>query len=380
MPKKHRIMVAAALGAALATVLCFANCSKQPPAENGTINIGAVLPLTGSAAVWGQNVKKGMDLALDEVNNSGGVRGSRVVVYYEDSEGLPKNAVTAFTKLIDAHGVQATIGDVASSAVLSMAPVATQRKVVLLSPGASNPDISNASPFVFRNWHSDAQEGVYLAEIAYNKLGMRRVSIIYVNNGYGKGLEQVFTKRFSKLGGKIQTAEAFAQGATDFRSQLTRIKTSDCDGVFMPGYPQEMPEVLKQVKELGLAKQFLCPSAFEDQQTLKLGGDATEGVIYDYPKQGDLSRPYVAKFYKDYKQRYGQPPGALSDTGYDALMLVVQAMKAFGSSGVAIRDGLRGIKNFPGVAGDTTFDDHGDIIKQFNLKTVKKGQFIDHEH
>ena len=344
------------------------------------IEIGAVLPLTGSAAVWGQNVKKGMDLALDQVNAAGGVRGRQLQVLYEDSEGLPRNSVSALTKLIDADGIQVAIGDVASSSVLSMAPIANARKVVILSPGASNPDISHAGPFVFRNWHSDAQEGVFLAEVAFNKLRMRQVSIIYVNNGYGKGLEEVFSKRFAEIGGKIRTSQAFDQGATDFRAQLTRIKSSGCDGIFMPGYPQEMPEVLKQAKELGITKQFLCPSAFEDQQTLNLAGPAAEGVIYDYPKQGDLSRPYVANFYKDYQRRYGTPPGALSDTGYDALMLIVQAMKTSGLSGTEIQKGLRRIKNYPGVAGDTTFDEHGDIVKEFVLKTVKGGEFVTYEH
>jgi branched-chain amino acid transport system substrate-binding protein len=334
--------------------------------------------LTGDAAVWGQNVKKGVTLALDEVNEKGGVKGKKIEVIYEDSEGLPNKAVTALNKLVDTNKVPAVIGDVASSAVLSMAPIAERRQVVLLSPGASNPDITNAGEYIFRNWHSDAAEGSYLAELAYKTLKMRLVGIIYVNNAYGKGLEDVFSKTFTQLGGKIVAAESFRQNDTDFRSQLTRMREFNPDGIFMPGYPKEMPEVLKQAKQLGIRKQFLCPSAFEDPQILTLAGQAAVGVVYVYPKQGDSSKAHVATFYQNYEKRYGQPPGALSDTGYDALTLLVEAMRSSGLRGPEIKDGLLKIKSFSGVAGETTFDQNGDIVKGFNLKTVKDGKFVDY--
>jgi branched-chain amino acid transport system substrate-binding protein len=353
-------------------------CNKREPQAPHDLRIGAILPLTGDAAVWGQNVKKGIDLALAELNAAGGVRGRQLFVVYEDSQGLPRIAVTALNKMIDADHVPAIIGDVASSSVLSMAPIAEKQQVVLLSPGASNADITTAGQFVFRNWHSDSAEGKYLANVAHDRLQKRRLAIIYVNNAYGKGLEQVFSKRFKDLGGTIATSEAFAQNATDFRAQLLRIKNSDCDGIFMPGYPKEMPEVLKQARELALRRQFLCPSAFEDQQSIDLAGTAAEGVIYVYPRQGDLSRSHVARFYKAYRDRYGVPPGALSDTGYDALRLMAMAIETSGISGPAIRDGLLKIKDYPGVAGDTTFDQNGDIVKEFVLKTVEQGKFVEY--
>jgi len=231
-------------------------CSKKEN-ESEEITIGAILPLTGSAAIWGQNVKNGINLAVRKVNAGGGIDGKRIIVIYEDSRGLPNDAVMALNKIIATHNVPAILGEVASSCVLSMAPIAERRKVVLLSPGASNPEITYAGEYIFRNWHSDNLEGAYLAKVAYENLNMRRIGIVYVNNGYGRGLEKVFSRKFVYLGGNIATSEGFDQDATDFRSQLTRVKATDCDGIFLPGYPKEIPEVLKQAKELGINKQFL---------------------------------------------------------------------------------------------------------------------------
>jgi branched-chain amino acid transport system substrate-binding protein len=356
------------------TIAILNSCSRN----EDVVKIGAILPLTGSAAIWGQNVKRGIDLAKDKLNSMGGVNDSKIVLLYEDSEGKPEKSVSAFQKIFTTDKPIAIIGDVASSSVLAMAPLANRNKIVILSPGASNPDITNAGDYVFRNWHSDAAEGSYLAEISLYKLHMKKIAIIYVNNGYGKGLENVFSKKFTEIGGQIVESEAFEQGATDFRSQLTKIKAVNPDGIFLPGYPKEIPEVLKQSKSLNVNKQFLCPSAFEDQQTLDLAGNSANGVIYDYPKQGDTSKSYVKEFYSDYFKKYNISPGALSDNGYDALMLIVEAIKIKGMSREQIKEGLYSIKDYPGVAGNTTFDENGDIKKEFILKTVKNQKFIEY--
>ncbi len=132
------------------------SCSKKP--ETKEIKIGAVLPLTGSEGIWGENAKMGIEIALAEINSSGGVKGKSVRLIYEDSQSLPSNAVSALQKLISTDKVCVVIGDIASSSVLAMAPIVEKEHVVLLSPGASNPDISKSGDYIFRNWQSDALE------------------------------------------------------------------------------------------------------------------------------------------------------------------------------------------------------------------------------
>ena len=375
MKKLYR-STAIVLTISLIFLLTLAGCGEQKPES---VTIGAVLPLTGSGAIWGQNAKKGIDLALDEINSAGGVKGTKIEVVYEDSETLPKSAVSAFRKLIDTHQIEVCIADIASSNVLAMAPIAESNKIVIISPGASSPEITGAGEYIFRNWSSDALQGVYSAKMAYNVLKFRKVAIVYVNNAYGVGLRDVFTKEFKKLGGEVLIAEAFKQEDTDFRMQLTKIKNANPDGIYLPGYPKEIPLLLKQAKELGLDKQILATEAFEDPKILEVAGDAAEGVIFSYPKPADQKEKVVSDFISNYKKRYGEEPGICSDTGYDAIRIIAWAMEHAGFTSQKIQKQLLKLKDFPGAAGATTFDENGDVLKPFIFKTVKNGKFVMYE-
>ncbi len=342
--------------------------------ESGVYKVGAVLPLTGSAAVWGENAKRGLDMALEEINDTGGVKGKKIQLIYEDSQSNSKVAISALRKLITAEDIQVVIGDIASSNVLAMAPIVENEKVVLLSPGASNPDISYAGDYIFRNWQSDALEGKIDADFAYNVLGWRKIAIFYVRNAYGLGLFEIFQKRFKELGGGIALEESFEQDAVDFRPQLTKIKSIKIDGIYMPGYPKEMAKVLKQAKELKVKYTFLSVQAFDDPEILKMAGEAAEGVIFSIPEPPDVSQPIVRNFRENYQGLYSVEPGVCSDTGYDALRIVAWAIKHGGFKSEDIKDQLYKVSDFPGAAGSTTFDNNGDVIKPFIFKIVRNGK------
>ncbi len=366
------IAVAIVVVVALVAIVILRSREQQPD----TITIGAVLPLTGSAAIWGQNAKMGMDLALEEINDSGGIDGCSVVVLYEDSGSDPKSATSALQKLISTKNIQVVIGDIASSSVLAMAPIAERNKVVLLSPGASNPKISESGEFIFRNWQSDALEGEVDARYAYNTLKWRRVACLYVNNAYGSGLATVFSSSFTQLGGNVVAQESFQQGATDIRAQIAKISVSNADGLFMPGYPPEMALALKQMRETGLRLPILSVQAFDDPEILKRAGNAAEGAIFSVPKPPDASDPVVSRFQARYESKYGKKPGVCSDTGYDAVRIIASVIKGGARTGTDIRQGLTQIKDFPGAAGATTFDKNGDVVRDFIFKKVQDGHFV----
>jgi branched-chain amino acid transport system substrate-binding protein len=299
-----------------------------------------------------------------------------VNLIFEDSQSDPAIAVSALQKLISTDKVSVVIGDIASSSVLAMAPIAEKAKVVLLSPGASNPDISQTGEYIFRNWQSDALEGEVDAKFAYEHLGYRNMAVLYVNNAYGTGLKTVFEASFQKLGGKILNSESFEQGAVDMRSQLNKIRKLKPDAIYMPGYPPEMAILLRQAKEMGIKIPFLSVQAFDDQKILETAKDAAEGVIFSVPKPPDTSNPVVSSFISKYKAKFNREPGVTSDTGYDALKIIVRAMNQAGTSAEQVRHQLLTLKDFPGAAGLTTFDKNGDVIKQFIFKQVKNGQFV----
>ena len=205
-------------GVALTGLVWLGACERKQSDDQEIITIGATLPLTGDAAVWGKNTQKGIDLALAEINAAGGVLGHELRVVYEDTQALAREGVNAYRKLVATHNVPAIIDDSVSSVTLAIAPLAQKNKVVILATGATAPKISDAGEFIFRIWNSDAYEGEVAARFAYHDLGHRSAAVLYINNDYGKGLEQVFKVEFSKLGGKITASESFAQSATNMRT------------------------------------------------------------------------------------------------------------------------------------------------------------------
>lgn len=363
--------------AVIAVAIIALSCDKKPPIH-GDIIIGSTLPLSGDAAVWGKNTQEGIDLALEEINAAGGVLGRKLVVVYEDTRALPKEGVTAYHKLTTVDKVKVIIDDSVSSVTLAMAPLAQNDHVVIIATGATAPKISEAGEFIFRVWNSDAFEGEVSADYAFDTLGLRSVAILYINNEYGKGLEQVFKPRFEERGGNIPISESFAQSATDIRTQLTKIQASKPDGLYVVGYPKEIPIALKQAKELGLSLPLIGTVAMQDPQLIQTARDATEGLMFPYPR--DPSGQDITRFKEAFQKKYGKEPGITADVGYDAVRMIAKAMELLGgTSGEDIRKGLNMLKDYPGVSGTMTFDANGDVHKPMGIKIVKGGSFQWHK-
>ena len=342
------------------------------------INVGVILPLTGSAAVWGQNAKMGIELAYSEIEKELASNDIKIRLMFEDSKSDTRTAVTLMQKMVSRERVQIVIGDIASSSVLAMAPVAERNQVVLLSPGASNPDISKAGSFIFRNWQSDALEGEASANFVFNVLAQEEVGILYVNNGYGAGLMSSFTSKFQDFGGRIIANVSFEQDATNMRTQLNTLKNREIRTVYLPGYPKEMALVLKQAQELNYFPQFISTQSFDDPFILDNVGDAAEGVIYTIPEPADSTSMTVRNFSQNYFKKFNKQPGVCSNTGYDAIRIVFYAIKNGARSGNEFREFFHKIKDFDGAAGITTFDENGDVVRPFVFKTVKDSRFVNY--
>jgi branched-chain amino acid transport system substrate-binding protein len=357
----------------LFAVFSFPACSKKQP-ESKEIKVGATLPLSGDAAIWGNNTREGIELALNEINERGGVLGKKVKVIYEDTEALPQKGVSAYTKLVQVDKVVAIIDDSVSSVTLAMAPLAQKDHIVILATGATAPAISQAGEYIFRIWNSDTYEGQYAAEYAFNVLGLRDIAILYINNDYGKGLDDVFTSEFQKLGGKIVSSQSFEQNSTDMRSQLSKIQATNPTGLYLVGYPKEIPVALVQAKELGISAKLIGTVAMQDPTLIENAREAAEGLMFPYPK--DPSGKEVETFKISFKKKYGKDPGITSDVGYDAVKMLSKAVELSGGiSGEDIRRGLNMLKDYPGASGVMTFDENGDVHKPMGIKVVVKGHF-----
>jgi len=361
--------------ALMVSLVLVSGCGHKQSARH-VVTIGAILPLTGEAAKYGTSSKNGIDLAVSEINKAGGVHSNKLVVIYEDDQATPAKGVSAFQKLATVDKVPAIIGAMASSVTLAVAPIANKEKVVLLSPMSSNPKITESGDYVFRNCVSDLLEGSDMAKCAFQRLKLRRVAILYINNDYGVGLRDVFRKTYTEQGGQVVAAEGFAQGATDFRSQLSKIRATSPDAVYLVGY-NEMIQVFKQARQLGMHAQFLSTIMLNDPDLVKKTEGASEGAIltawaYDPQSKDKAMRGFV----EAYKNRYGTEPDVFAAQAYDATKLIAKAMNDSGVGPDNIMKSLYSIKSYPGASGTTTFDRNGDVVKPLRFLQVSNGAFI----
>lgn len=379
MPSLRQLAHFVSVATATLILLLLTPTACTPPTEEPTeslepIRLGVLVPLSGSLRVWGVNSERGIRLAVDQIHSAGGLDGRTIELLVEDSECTPETAMAVLQRWIDAGDVSAVLGAICSSNVLAMAPVAESGEVVVLSTGASNPAISEAGDFIFRNWPSDRVQGHLTADYAIAQ-GMGKAAILYVDNAYGQGLDQVFTERFEEHGGRVvlSPSESYDEGDTDFRSQLERILASDADVLYLPAYTEEYPAILAQARELGLEIPILAAETFDDPDTIQRSGDAAEGIVFPSPGAIDRSTPQGRAFVQAFEAAYGEAPGITSDTGYDALNLLAQALSDGARSGPEIRDFLNGVDGYDGVAGTVTFDTQGDAEKEIRFFTVSGG-------
>jgi len=362
------------IGILLVVVLALTcGCAKKEPGE---IRIGAIFALTGDYAAFGERAKNGVELALEEIKMESAV-GSNIEIIYEDSEGDPDKALSAFRRLVEVEGVKLILGPLSSAELLSIAPLAERKEIVVLSPVASAPQITTAGDYIFRNCVSDVFEGTVAADFAYRILRKTKASVIYLNDDFGVGLKNAFKDRFGHIGGQTIAEEAFNSGDIDFRTQLTKINSKKPDVVVLAGYAVEMGRILRQSVELGLRCTFVSFSSFEAPEILRIGGTGTEGVYYTYQGFDSQSEEEtVREFVARYKARYAEEPDIFAGLSFDAMRIMSEALRIGGVDANRVKEALYGIEGFHGVVGKTSFDENGDVIKPIGVKRVVDGEFV----
>ena len=352
-------------------ILALTACS---PSSKNQILVGAALPLTGPVAYYGQSPQKGMAIALDEINASGGINGKRLDVVYADTFGTAKGAVNAFQKLADVDKPPIIIGAGASIETLAIGKLANDNKIVLLSPVSSAAEISDLGPFVFRTVPSDAFQANMLAKWVLES-GYRRVAVMFLTSSWSTSLKDHFTADYIAMGGKILDTESAEVDDTDFRTQLLRTVRSSPPAIVAFLYAKEGGRCLKQARELGITLPFFGGDPWTIEDFRKIAGPAAEGVRFTTPAQYDGTEAQA--FRKKYVDRYGDSPDVYAAHGYDALKLTAEVMRKGAMTGPEIEMAFRQLRGFNGATGNTTFDDHGDVIsKPFVRMTIKNGQVV----
>lgn len=356
-------------------VLIVVGCEKRDKDQNVYV-FGVAAPFSGQegVAVYGQNIKKAVELAIEEINAKGGVRGKFLSAKYEDTQLIPSVAVTAVTKLFSVNKCSVIIGAVGSSSTLACAKIADQYKVILISPASTSNEISGVSPFVFRTIAPDVFEGEAMAKFAFEQ-GYKKIGIAFVDNAGTRGPAEVFRKWAENNGSEISAFEVIPQGQTDVRSQMTKLISTKPNAVYLLGYALELGSMIKQFREQDKGTPILSFQVMEEPKVREIAGESAEGIIFTTPTVVEkLAKGKEKDFIGSFKRKYRESPGIFSANAYDAVYVLASVIEKVGFDVQVIRDGLTQVRSFRGASGTFDLNEKGDSNQQPHFMIVRAGR------
>ena len=359
------------------TVILFilTACTREPDA----IKLGHYGSLTGKDAAFGVATRKGVLLAIEEINAKGGVLGRPLAYLVEDIQSKQGESATAVKKLISRDKVVAVIGANASANSLEAAPICQNSQIPMMAISSTNPRVTEVGDYIFRICFIDPFQGAVLAKFAHTSLKAKRVALLTaVNSPYSVGLSAVLRQDFTARGGEIIAEQKYNEGEKDFRAQLTALRPLKPDVIAITGFYAEAALICLQARALGIDVPFIGGDGWEAPQLIELGGKAVEGTYYSTYFSAENDAPEVRAFVKKFSARWtNETPEAVSALGYDAVYLIAAAMTNAGTTaGPKLRDAIAATKNFPGVTGQTTIDEKRNSAKAAVMLTVKNGRSL----
>ncbi len=352
----------------IVVVILIIALSGGSKGETGPIKIGFIGPLTGDAASIGQNVQAAVQIAVDELNVG---NGKKIEVIYEDGKCTGSNASSAANKLINIDKVSVILGGACSGETMAFTQVAEQAKVPVLSYCSSNPAITTAGDYIFRNYPSDTYQGSFVAGYLFDKLGKKKAAIIYAKTDWANGIKDVFSAEFKKLGGQVVNEEGFDPASKDIRSLISRIKANNPDVIYFLGYTDQTVFALKQFSDLGLKAQLFGGDAWADAKLWVDAGATGEGAMYASVSSKNSEAFKAAMLAKTGTNEIG----GCSPTAYDGLKLISQVINKVGGNSGDIKNELYKTEYVGGVSSDTIkFDQNGDLVgANYSVMKVQKG-------
>ena len=374
--KKSLRLACAVLGATLLSSV-FAGCGSKESGD--TIKVGANFELTGNVANYGNATIEGLQLAIEEANEAGGINGKKIELVSVDDKSEAAESINAATKLISDDDVKIIVGPATTGLVLAETQTATDAKVPIIAPCATSPEATvengKVKPYVFRSCFIDPQQGEVMATFAAKDL-KAKTAVIYVDNSsdYSKNLGKVFKEKFEAAGGKVVMEEAFLQKDQDFKATLTKLKTANADVMFVPAYYEEVGKIVKQAREMGINSAILGTDGWDDTKVVDIAGaDALNNTFFStHYSEKDAE---VQGFIEAYKKKYNRAPNVFAALGYDAGKMLVDALKRAGSGDTEkIREALEATKDLKVGTGTISMDKNHNPIKTAVILEMKNGE------
>jgi len=364
--------------------------AQKPPAEEAqkppkppepledplATRIGFFAPMSGSQASFGMDAVNGAKLAVEEVNLAGGVLGHPINLVIKDTESQTEKTSAVVNELLNTDKVAALIGEIATDRSLVAAPLAQERGIPMITPGATNEQVTAAGDCIFRACYTDSFQAAVMAKFA-RSIDVEKAAILFdASNPYGSGLKDTFKADFLRHGGSIVAEESYRAGDTDFTAQLNAIKVKNPESIFLPSYYTEAALIIKQARQLGIDVPFLGTDGWDSNEFLKVGGQALNNCYFACHFSSEHMTDKAKVFNDAYSAKFQSPPPPLAALTYDSVWLVADALKRAGSAEpAALRDAIAGTKEFPGVTGTISMEQSRDPKKPGIVIRVQDGKF-----
>lgn len=363
----------------------LAACSASPGGngngETDTIRLGVNYELTGDVATYGQASVAGIKMAIDEINEAGGIDGKQIELVEYDNKSDAAEATTLATRLMSQDGVLACMGPATSGNFKATIPVGADNQIPVVSGSATADDVtvdaSGLNEYAFRICFNDSFQGNIMAKFAAENLSATNAVIIQDNSSdYATGLAAAFEEEYASLGGTVVATEGFTAGDTDFNSILTRLRGQDFDVIYLPGYYSEAGLIIRQARDLGIDAPVLGADGFDSPTLLELAGaDALNEVYFTNHYSPIDEDPAVIEFIDAFEEANGEQPNAFHALGYDLGKFVADAVgRASELSGEAVRDAMAETTGFSGVTGTFDIDENHNPVKEIVVIGLSDGE------
>jgi len=315
--------------------------------------VGVSGPLTGQDAQYGEQWQRGFELALEDINSTGGIKGRPLAIDFEDSRSDPRQSIAIAQKFVSNPQVLMELGDFSSAASMAASPIYQRGKLVQFGFTNSHPDFTKGGDYMWSTAITQAEEQPLLAHYAVKRLGFKKVAILYLNSDWGQTSKNILAKTLLADGAQVVAAEGYQPTDKDFRSTLVRINEAKPDSIILISYYADGAQIVRQARSSGLKQPIAAVGSIYSPKFLELAGDAANGVYTQSNFFPHDLHPYAQQFVTRYEAKYHVEPGFFGARAYDALMVAAYVFReASADNRPAVRDEIAKIDNVPSVIYD----------------------------
>ncbi|MFO0761356.1 MAG: ABC transporter substrate-binding protein [Byssovorax sp.] len=341
--------------------------------------VGAYLGLSGEDSAFGIDTKEGIELAVEQANQAGGgPKGKPIKVLYEDDKSNPQEANNKVLQLIDRDKVIAILGEVSSARSRVGGIAANKKKIPMITPSSTHPDITKIGPFVFRVCFTDDVQGRFGAEFILKSLGKKKVALLYASDDlYSSGLAKEFRDELKRLGGELVIEKSFLKKETNFTTYINEINDAKPEIIYAPVYYNSMGIIARQAKAAGVkGEMFVGGDGWDSDVLLNDAGAEMEGAYFTNHYAPDVPWDSAKAFRAAYMARFKRDPSGLAAMGYDAAKLLADAIgRAKENTSEGIRAAIQDTKNFQGATGVITIDAERNADKSIVIVKIKDKKY-----